>query len=146
MTLLDPAAGCSAGAAECFSFESGTVPASFVMSGNANWTIDSNAASGTRSLRSGAITDNQTTCFAYFTATTNSVAFSLEADSEAAWDKLEFYIDTVKQPGSWSGSIPWTRVIFGTTSGTHTFKWCYTKDSTNFTGLDAVWIDDIEFN
>lgn len=145
ITFLDPAAGCGSGT--CFNFENGSMPASFVYSGNASWVIDNaNAVTGTYSIHSGAITDNQTSCFEYTPAGSSGVVlFSLKTDSEQWVDLLKFYIDGTLQSSTWSGNTAWTRVIFGTSTGTHTYKWCYSKDGSYSIGADRVWLDDIEF-
>ncbi len=145
ITFLNPAAGC--GSVACVNFEYGSLPSSFISSGNAFWTIDNaNAATGTYSIRSGAITDNQTSCFEYApSGNTEIVLFSLKTDSEQWVDQLKLYIDGVIQSSTWSGNTPWTRVIFGTSPGTHTYKWCYTKDGSISSGADRVWVDDLEF-
>lgn len=145
VAFLDPSGGCGS-SGTCVNFENGGVPSSFVMSGNALWTIDSTtAASGAKSFRSGAITDSQISCFAYTpSGTSQIIIFSLKTDSEQYMDTLKFYIDGNVQTSSWSGSTPWMRVIFGTMAGNHTYKWCYIKDPSISVGADAVWVDDIE--
>ncbi len=146
VTFLDPAAGCGTG--QCINFESGSVPASIMASGNAAWVIDnSTAASGSYSIHSGVISDNEMSCFEYTpSGNTEVVLFSLKTDSELWVDQLKFYIDGVKQSSSWSGlDTPWVRVIFGTSAGSHSYKWCYDKDGSFSKGTDMVWVDDIEF-
>jgi hypothetical protein len=46
--------------------------------------------------------------------------------------------------GSWSGEVPWTVASFPVGSGSHTFKWEYSKDGSVNSGSDKVWIDDIK--
>ena len=145
VSYLDPATGCGAGT--CVNFESGSIPVSFVTSGDAAWAIDSGIkATGVYSAHSGTITDNQTSCFAYTpSGNTEVVVFSVKTDSEHWVDMLKFYIDGTMQSSNWSGNTDWTRVIFGSNSGSHTYKWCYTKDGSISVGSDRVWVDDIEF-
>lgn len=144
LMFLDPTAGCGSG--ECINFESGAIPTSFVSSGNASWVVDNaNTGSGTYSIHSGVITDSQTSCFEYSPSNNSDVVlFSLKTDSEDSIDQLKFYIDGTMQSSSWSGLTAWTRVIFGATRGSHTYKWCYIKDGSISSGADMVWIDDIE--
>lgn len=40
----------------------------------------------------------------------------------------------------------WVRVSFPVSAGTHTFTWTYIKDGSVTSGLDAGWIDYIEFS
>ena len=153
---LDPAAGCSASAAECFSFQDGIMPLAYVLTQPKNpdkWFIDpannGGAASGTgSSMRSGAILGGETNCVAYTRMGTNEVLFSLKTETAAAFNYLMFYIDNNSVGyGSWSGTNAWRRVVYTIPSlvGTsHTYKWCYEKGTAS-TGADAVWVDDIEF-
>lgn len=145
VNFLDPAAGCGSGT--CLNFETGSVPTAISMSGNLPWTVDNaTSATGAYSIRSGAITHNQSSCFEYTPASSTSiVTFSLKTDSEEYVDKLKFYIDGSLQSATWSGATPWIKVMFNAAAGSHTYKWCYTKDSSMSNGADAVWVDDIEF-
>lgn len=146
LTYLDPAAGCGSGT--CVSFETGSIPSGIIASGDAPWVIDNTTAgSGTYSVHSGAITDNQTSCFEYApSGNTEVVLFSYKADSEEWADTLKLYIDGILQSSqTYSGVKEWSRAIFGTSLGQHTYKWCYAKDASFSTGTDRVWVDDIEF-
>ncbi len=129
----------------CFDFE-GAPSLPFVSSGNAAWSIDNTnpAVSGTQSYRSGTIIDSQTSCFSYTPPEASTfVSFNRKVSSEQYHDLLLFYIDDVLQPLVWSGTVSWERVIFNTVSGTHTYKWCYSKNSTTSSGSDSAWVDDI---
>ncbi len=153
---LDPASGCGGGAAECFSFQDGLLPASFVLTYPGNqftkWGIDAanngGASPGTgSSMKSGSISVGQSTCFEYTRTGTAEVLFSLKQDA-ASMNALEFYIN-----GSayhyWYDPVAWRRAWFSTPSlagvSSTVYKWCYKKDNGTVTGADAVWVDDIEF-
>ena len=127
-------------------FENGLVPATLVMSGNLGWTIDSTTggASSTRSLRSGAITHSQQSCVSITALSSSSITFDRRVSSESTFDFLRFYIDGVQQT-AWSGALTaWTTSsTYAVTTGTHEFKWCYTKDIVVSSGSDAAWIDNI---
>ncbi len=128
----------------CIDFEGTTVP-TFTYSGTAtNWAVDTTAAvSGTQSIHSGLLSNAQTSCFSSTPTTATSYAsFNLRTDSEKYFGLLLFYIDDVLQPPVWYGSLSWQRVTFNTVLGTHTYKWCHTKNSANG-APDDVWVDDI---
>jgi len=61
------------------------------------------------------------------------VSFFKKVSSEPGWDFLEFYIDDV-QKDKWSGIFDWEEVTYPVTSGEHTFKWVYIKDSNTIGG------------
>ncbi|MCK4978803.1 MAG: choice-of-anchor J domain-containing protein, partial [Candidatus Delongbacteria bacterium] len=44
-----------------------------------------------------------------------------------------------------SGTVGWAQVTTNVTSGSHTFKWEYSKDGSVTTGADTGWIDNIIF-
>lgn len=122
-----------------YNFDDGLVPAGFTMSGDAAWYIDS--ATATPSLRSGAITDNQVSCFAVTAAATSGVSFDVKVDSEWS-DRLRLYVDG-SQVDYWSGSVAWTAEDFPQTLGAHEYRWCYSKDGSISSGADAAWVDNI---
>ena len=130
-----------------YEFESGLIPAEWVMSGDAAWIVDGiNGAGGsTTSLVSGTITDSQTSCAAITVASSSGASFSYNVSSESGFDYLRFYIDDVQQD-SWSGVVAWANASYTATTGTHEYKWCYTKDGSVNSSADAAWIDNIIIN
>ena len=72
------------------------------------------------------------------------LTFWYKVSSESNYDKLHFYMDNVEM-SSWSGTVSWSEYTQAVTTGTHTFKWSYTKDSSVSTGSDCAWVDDIKF-
>ena len=84
--------------------------------------------------------------YAYLDSASNytSVSFDLNVSSEAGYDWLIFYIDDTLQD-SWSGNVPWQRVSFNISTGSHTLKWSYYKDSSVSEGQDMAWIDKVTF-
>ena len=116
-------------------------------SGNANWTIVSEGAySGTYCAKSGTISDNQRSelVLTIEILADGEVSFYKKVSSESSWDKLFFYIDN-QEKGNWSGNEAWGQVSYPVTTGTHTFKWSYQKDSSVSSGSDCAWVDDIQF-
>lgn len=155
---LDPAAGCSGNAAECFNFEDGVVPAGFNLTtvggkGQWKWYIDGTnpAGSGTKSIRSGTISYPEQTCFDYTPAAKpNSVTFSLKTDTASTlWAYIIIDGASTYSLGYWSGVTPWRKVASFTGSKyggtTHTFQWCFKRDYPSTSGSETVWVDDIEF-
>ncbi len=144
----------------CFDFEnlSGVIPNTLVLTQTGSalaWEVTScsnnTTTSGSCSIHSGSLTDaetNQTSCFSYTATTTSTtpyVSFNLEITSSTPYvDVLQFYIDGVQQTPVWYNIFPWQNVMFNTTSGTHTYKWCHSFNGTasNPTSGD-VWVDDI---
>ncbi|MCK4866272.1 MAG: hypothetical protein KAT06_12715 [Gammaproteobacteria bacterium] len=133
-----------------YDFETEIIPSKTVMSGDANWVIDNSAAGAGSatgslvSLVSGAITDNQSSCFAFsaYNSQSTNISFDRKVSSESN-DRLIFYIDGV-QKNSWGGDLAWANVSYNTSSGQHEYKWCYTKDSIAALGTDQAWIDNID--
>ena len=126
-----------------FSFEDGNTPEGFAFSGNAGWSIVSGEAyDGTKSMKSGAISHNQTSVMTYtFDASSaGQIVFYAKVSTEASYDMFEFFIDNVSK-GEWSGQIDWTEYAFEITEGQHTLKWEYNRDGSAGSGSDAVWVD-----
>jgi hypothetical protein len=71
------------------------------------------------------------------------ISFAIKISSESNYDKLSFYIDGTLM-SSWSGEVAWTTVSYAVSSGSHTFKWEYSKDGSVNRGSDKVWIDEIK--
>ena len=127
-----------------YNFEDEVVPSNFSMSGNADWdTTSSTYASGTHSLKSGSIVHSQTSCVSITQTTIAGLLVFHYKTSSESFDYLKFYIDgSVNKTAS--GSTGWTKYVATvSSSGSHTFKWCYEKDGSVSSGSDAVWIDEI---
>jgi subtilisin family serine protease len=119
----------------------------WAMGGNAPWIIDGvNHYEGSYSARSGDISDYQTSNLEVTVqvVASDNISFWYRVSSEANYDFLRFYVDGA-QIASWSGTVPWTQFTHAVASGTHTFKWSYTKDQSVSTGDDSGWVDFIEF-
>lgn len=125
-----------------YSFEDGQLPAEFVASGNMGWAVVSDrAAEGTYSIRSWGINDYQSACTSVTAANSSAITFAWSVSSRYN-DYLRFYIDDVLQD-SIHREIPWTNKKYEFTAASHTFKWCYIKDSYSYSGADAGWVDAI---
>ncbi|MBN2663670.1 MAG: carboxypeptidase regulatory-like domain-containing protein [Bacteroidales bacterium] len=121
------------------------IPTEITFSGNADWfrTTDQ-AYEGAYSIKSGDISDNQTSVMT-LTATTSAgtISFYKKVSSEGGWDKLLFSIDGT-QMNEWSGEVSWSLESFVITEGSHTFAWSYEKDGSVSEGDDCAWVDYIE--
>ncbi|HOI00358.1 MAG TPA: C25 family cysteine peptidase [Bacteroidales bacterium] len=129
-------------------FETGNLSKfNWVNSGNGNWYVTNvNPNQGTYCARSGSIGNNASTSLSVTleVLANDTISFFRKVSSEANYDYLKFYIDNV-QMGQWAGTVPWGRVSYPVSAGTHTFKWTYMKDTYMTGGSDAAWIDDITF-
>ena len=115
-------------------------------SGQAIWTITSNNPyEGIYCAKSGDIGDNQFSILmlSYNASVADSISFYVKVSSEGGYDFLNFYIDS-QVVGQWAGEVPWQRVSFPVSAGTHNFKWNYDKDSYASNGSDCAWIDFVE--
>jgi hypothetical protein len=128
-------------------FESGTIPSGWSTGDDANWFASTtNPYSGNYCVKSGSITDNQSTYLQRtisFTGT-KTISFYYRVSSEDNNDNLVFYVNNVEY-GRWSGEIiGWT---FYSTQfngvGNVTLLWEYSKDGSVNSGSDAAWIDNV---
>lgn len=69
-------------------------------------------------------------------------SFYRKVSSEANYDKFKFYVDN-EQKDEASGVVNWTKVTVPVTAGTHTYRFDYSKDVSNSSNSDCVWVDDI---
>jgi hypothetical protein len=114
--------------------------------GDASWTVTSyEKNSGAYSAQAGTIDhDESTTLQVRLDCISGEITFYRKVSSEQDYDFLEFYTDGVKK-GEWSGTMDWDQVSFPVTTGTRTFEWTYSKDSSVSEDDDTAWIDDIVF-
>ena len=115
--------------------------------GNADWVIDADAYEGENSVKSGVISDEQTselsmTCNV---SENSQISFYSKVSSEPNYDYLRFYIDGI-QKDEWSGvEVDWAEHTYDVTADSHTFKWAYEKDGSVSNGDDCGWVDYIIF-
>ena len=122
-------------------------------SGNADWTIDTNAYEGNYCAKSGTINHNQTTSIILTlnVLCDNEISFYRKTSCEDVgsstgnyYDYLAFFIDG-EEMDKWAGETPWGLVTFEVSTGNHTFEWMYHKDVAVVGGQDCVWVDYILF-
>jgi hypothetical protein len=137
----------ASGSDSLYDFEDGLIPSAFVFSGHQDWVIDNSTAySGSYSIRSGGITHSQQSCVAITKSTAvGDLVFYFKTSTESGYDYLRFYVDDVQQ-SYWSGVNDWQQHTYTiSTTGSVTYKWCYTKDDSISSYSDAVWLDLISF-
>ena len=115
--------------------------------GDADWQIDSSESSeGNYSVKTGSITDDQTSelILTANVSVSGEISFYRKVSSESGYDFLKFYIDGTEK-GSWSGTVDWSEVSYDVAAGERTFKWVYSKDGSVSSSDDCAWIDYIVF-
>ncbi|NED75283.1 hypothetical protein G3I51_23755 [Streptomyces sp. SID9944] len=129
-------------------FEDTTYALTMTSGGTLPWTrSQTHYNSGTWSLRSGAITNNQTSDVTFtMPVGATKLTFWYYTSSEASGpgfegDRLLVFVDGVQVLRA-QGSTPWTPATVPVSSAsTVTFR--YIKDNSASGGEDAVWIDDL---
>ena len=110
----------------------------FTTGGDADWTEQSDG-----SWKSGTIDNNGNTWISTTATGKGTISFKWKVSSENGYDGVLFYIDD-EYMASFSGEQDWTtRTFTVSTTGTHTFKWMYKKDSSTSRGDDCAWIDEV---
>ncbi|MDL2262794.1 T9SS type A sorting domain-containing protein, partial [Bacteroidales bacterium OttesenSCG-928-I21] len=128
-------------------FETENTEIEWIYSGNENWYIvDDMSFDGSYSLRSGNISDGETSTIEtnIFVLIDAPISFAYKISSESNYDFLKFYVDgeVVK---SFSGDFPWYQTSYILTAGMHNVKWEYSKDNSVARYSDAAWLDKIVF-
>ncbi|MGQ4358859.1 hypothetical protein [Streptomyces sp. SAS_272] len=139
-----------AGLAVYEDFQDSTLEVTATNGGNASWARSQlHFNSGTWSLRSGAISNNQTSDWIVTVPTgSTEMRYWYWTSSEAAGpgfagDRLIVLVDSTQVLLA-QGTTPWTQAIVDVTgAGTVTFR--YAKDNSSSSGEDAVHIDDVSF-
>lgn len=115
------------------------------------WTLRTDSTyEGNYVARSGMITHNQTTSMSISQEVLipGDVSFykkvSCENSANNNWDYLVFSIDGIEIE-RFDGIMDWSKSSYPVTAGNHTFLWTYLKDYSVSTGMDAAWVDNIEF-
>lgn len=93
---------------------------------------------------SGWIGDNHSTWLETTVYGPGTLRFYWKVSSEAGFDWLEFYVDSVRQHRI-SGETDWQFRSYSLSSGTHNLRWRYVKDGSITSGSNGGWIDKVEF-
>ncbi len=120
--------------------------------GDADWTIDADAYSGSFSARSGEISHSQTSELSILMNILyeGEIQFWSKASSEqggsgTVYDYLEFYIDDEPQDLVIGGDTDWNEYTVDLPIGEHLLRWVYEKDEAQSSGEDCAWLDMIQF-
>ena len=123
---------------------------SFATGGDAAWRLDYDAGCADAvSMRSGPIGDGQVSWIETSVVGGGTMEFSWKTSSEIyksyQVDYLSFEVDG--EGKEWvGGETDWRRVSVAVTgSGTHTLRWTYRKDPTDFAGRDCGWLDAVSW-
>ena len=74
----------------------------------------------------------------------DELRFDWKVSSETGYDKLQFYVNGTSL-SNLSGTKAWEQYPYtAQQSGTYTFIWRYSKDSTSSSGSDTAWVDNVE--
>ncbi len=102
------------------------------------------------SLKSGAISDNENSWLETIVNGEGQISFHWKTscektdDAEFPWDRIEFYVDDVLN--AWQDGVAdeWHQIVMRIKgSGRHSLRWVYVKDSSDASGEDCAWIDDV---
>ena len=127
-------------------FESGVFGDNWTFSQPNAWTIVDGGSKGkcAKSMNEGQHSTDYSATLTVDVLAAGELTFMYYVSSESNYDKLHFYMDN-QEKGVWSGTVAWTQFTQPVTTGTHTFKWSYTKDSSVSSGDDCAKIDNIVF-
>jgi hypothetical protein len=116
------------------------------MTGTGGWQISDDSYEGDYAAKSVSINHNQSAGMQVelLVLGADDISFYYKVSSENNYDFLKFYIDG-NLISQWSGSIDWSEFSYPVESGTHIFKWEYSKDYSVSSGSDCAWIDYIVF-
>ncbi|MCP4148467.1 MAG: hypothetical protein GY757_12040 [bacterium] len=118
----------------------------FTLSGDGNWAVDESVSYyGDSSIKSPTITHGESATASVDISGVTSVNFRWKTSSERRYDYLTFYVDGVRKARI-SGSTSWKSKTVSVSSGAHTIKWVYSKDSSVSSGSDCGWVDKLVLN
>ncbi|MEA1896846.1 MAG: C25 family cysteine peptidase, partial [Bacteroidota bacterium] len=128
-------------------FESGSLESfNWIMDANHPWEVtEDESYQGSFSACSGLITHSQYSSLSYEINfhEQDTISFYYKVSSEANYDFLNFYIDTLT--ARWSGNQAWQFASYPVEAGPHILKWTYSKDSNTSSYKDKAWIDFVKF-
>jgi hypothetical protein len=114
--------------------------------GNSLWFVQTNVVTqGVSAMRSGAISDNQTSWIGTTVTGKGSFSFWWRVSSEGGYDELAFAVDGVQNraiSGTKKGEWQYVEVALAS-EGVHEFRWTYSKDDSALDGLDCGWLDRV---
>lgn len=125
----------------------------FTTGGDVEWIPNGDHSASTGySVRSGTISDDETSWIEVVVNGAGTLAFQskssceFDPDGTCTWDHLEVIVDDEDEMIDLriDGNTPWTRKeIQFTSSGSHTICWVYVKDESGSDGEDCVWLSGV---
>ena len=122
---------------------------------SAIWSVvEDNNAEGGRALRNGAVGDEQRSCLSATLQRPVRVAFRWRVSSELRFDRLHYIDNERRNPVTeglatsdrfLSGDVAWRDASFDYPGGGPiNIEWCYIKDKSNDSGVDAGFLDRLQ--
>jgi hypothetical protein len=100
---------------------------------------------GIDAARSGAISHGQASWMQTTLTGPGTLTYWWKVSSQPNHDFLEFLLDDSVQGEGISGSVEWQKETYSIAAGEHTVTWRYQKDDSGNTGMDAGWLDEVNF-
>jgi hypothetical protein len=95
--------------------------------------------------QSGAIFDSQESWLGTTITGPGRLTYWWKVSSEPRFDFLELYVNGVAQSNRIAGEVDWQMQALNVPAGTNSFRWRYAKDKDTGAGLDAGWLDEVNF-
>ena len=116
--------------------------------GHADWALTTwPEYDGVDAARSGYLTDSQISEIQTTVSGSGTLSFYWKVSSEEYYDKLEFFVDGVRQGDPIDGEVDWTpKSVNVAGSGNHTLLWRYSKDSSGSEGSDRGYVDCLQWS
>ena len=111
--------------------------------GDAPWATDTTVARDGLAVRSGRLSDGQTSRLTTTVTGPTTLSFWWKVDSELGFDFLTVEVDGTQPFAGISGQVDWQQRTIAVPAGTHSIAWRYTKDGSVAAGLDAGWVDQL---
>jgi hypothetical protein len=114
--------------------------------GNVPWFYETGIThDGVAALQSGMIGNNQSSWFETTIRGPGSISWWWKCSSQTNDDYVYFYYN-----GSWtkrlSGEVDWQQATQTLSSGMNTLRWWYYKTASGTGGMDAAWVDQVQYN
>lgn len=114
---------------------------------DADWFHQTNESQdGSDAAQSGPIFDEQKSIMSIEVEGSGLLTFYWKVSSEPFFDTLKFFVNGTLVE-TISGEVDWTRVAYRFSEDqTHTITWQYSKDYVDSEGVDAGWVDNIQWS
>ena len=114
--------------------------------GNAFWFGQTAVShSGVSAAQSGHIGDSGESWLGSTFVGPGRLTYWSKASSETNFDFLDLFLNGAMQPNRLSGETDWRVFVFNIPPGTNAVAWRYAKDPDTSRGVDAGWLDDMNF-